>query len=608
MYIYGSSTNNTFDNNLFYGNHPASEPSDANKITSDPLFVSPGSGGLGLDSVDGYMLYADSPAIDAGITITGNGGIDYWANTVPYNGTPDIGAHEWSNDTNDSPPEPNDANETIFADGFEDCFTNWTTGGAYCSTMEVYAGSKSAKFDNTEYVIGSISTSGYTNITVKYAVHTTGMAAGDSFTSEWSDGTSWNNLETISSGFTGWTTREFNITDANAEDNANFELRFKVDNVTTDFAYVDVVEVTGIGEGSDGNDVANGETAVSGTVTGDYIDTQATDDTYESIQERESGGNPNNRYSYLEHKWTIDVLGGDTVTFYVEAYHTSNSENDDFVFAYSTDDSSYTNMVTVTKTSDDDTYQSYALPGSTSGTVYIRVLDTDQTAGNKTKDTIYVDHMYIQSAGAGEPDTTPPTPDAMTWSSTPAATGSTSIEMTATTATDSSGVEYYFECTAGGGNDSNWQDETYYEDTGLTPDTPYSYRVKARDKSANQNETAYSSTLQAYTDASCTQSTIHVESIVCEDVAGSQGNKYGRATVTIYDNCGNPVQNADVDGTFTGDFDESFTNVTTNGSGVAVFDTTTQVKKPSFTFCVDDVTHATLTYDDNDNVETCDTN
>ncbi len=247
VYTFGSSTNNEFDSNIFYGNHPGSEPSDANKITSDPLFVNPGSGGLGLDSVDGYMLYADSPVIDAGIVIDGNnGGFDYWGNTVPYNGTPDIGAHEWSNDTNDAPV---DANETIFADGFEDCFTNWTNGGAYCSTVSVYEGAKSAKFDNTESVTASISTSGYTNITVKYAVDTSDMQSGDSFTSEWYDGTSWNNMETISSGFSTWTEKEFIITDVDAEDNADFQLRFKVDNASSNFTYVDAVELTGIGEG-----------------------------------------------------------------------------------------------------------------------------------------------------------------------------------------------------------------------------------------------------------------------------------------------------------------------------------------------------------------------
>jgi hypothetical protein len=156
---------------------------------------------------------------------------------------------------------------------------------------------------------------------------------------------------------------------------------------------------------SGANDVAGGETSVSGTVGGSYIDTQSSDNSYESIQEIESGGKPSERYSYLEHKWTIEVTGTEPVTFYVEAYHTSNGEGDDFVFAYSINDSDYTDMVTVSKTSDDDTYQSYELSGISGGTVYIRVKDTDQSAGNKALDTIYVDHIYIESVGEVELDT-----------------------------------------------------------------------------------------------------------------------------------------------------------------------------------------------------------
>jgi len=100
------------------------------------------------------------------------------------------------------------------------------------------------------------------------------------------------------------------------------------------------------------------------------------------------------------------------------------------------------------------------------------------------------------------PDTTPPSPDPMTFASLPAATGSSSIEMTATTATDESGVEYYFTCASGGGNDSGWQDETYYEDSGLNPETQYCYTVKARDKSINQNETLASGSECATTSGS----------------------------------------------------------------------------------------------------------
>ena len=145
------------------------------------------------------------------------------------------------------------------------------------------------------------------------------------------------------------------------------------------------------------DDVANADIAVQGSISGSYTDTQFSNDGYEAITEVREG-NPARGYSSLQHKWTINVTGGDTVTFYVEAYQTISSDGDNFVFAYSTDDSAYTDMLTVTKTSDDDTCQSYELPGSLSGTVYIRVVDTDSGRGNQNMDTFYTDHMYIRSA------------------------------------------------------------------------------------------------------------------------------------------------------------------------------------------------------------------
>ncbi len=97
-------------------------------------------------------------------------------------------------------------------------------------------------------------------------------------------------------------------------------------------------------------------------------------------------------------------------------------------------------------------------------------------------------------------DFDPPTPDPVTWSAAPAASGPNSIVMTATTATDPSGVEYFFECTAGGGHSTGWQDSSTFEDTGLQPGTQYSYRVMARDKSLNANETAWSAVASATTE------------------------------------------------------------------------------------------------------------
>ncbi|MCP4114738.1 MAG: hypothetical protein GY737_04910 [Desulfobacteraceae bacterium] len=99
------------------------------------------------------------------------------------------------------------------------------------------------------------------------------------------------------------------------------------------------------------------------------------------------------------------------------------------------------------------------------------------------------------------PDYDPPVPSPMTWATEPHATGPTSIAMTGTTASDPSGVEYFFECTSAGCQDSGWQDSAAYEDTGLEPDTSYSYRVKARDKSPNQNGTDWSPVASATTDS-----------------------------------------------------------------------------------------------------------
>jgi len=107
-------------------------------------------------------------------------------------------------------------------------------------------------------------------------------------------------------------------------------------------------------------------------------------------------------------------------------------------------------------------------------------------------DDVYIDEIVVSGWQEGAPDTTPPSPDPMTWATPPYSTGTGSIAMVATTATDDSGVEYYFDCTSGGGNDSGWQDSTSYEDTGLSPDTQYCYTVQARDKSPAQNATGAS--------------------------------------------------------------------------------------------------------------------
>ncbi len=144
-----------------------------------------------------------------------------------------------------------------------------------------------------------------------------------------------------------------------------------------------------------------------------------------------------------------------------------------------------------------------------------------------------------------------------------------------------------------------------HSDTGLAASTTYYYQVTALDTSAN--ESAPSNEASATTSGACTPSAIHVQGIVASTVNAGQGNKRGRAEVTVADDCGGAVSGADVTGTFTGDFNETIV-AATDGSGIATA-TTNGTKKGSvsFTYCVDTVSHASLPYDSGANVETCKT-
>lgn len=72
----------------------------------------------------------------------------------------------------------------------------------------------------------------------------------------------------------------------------------------------------------------------------------------------------------------------------------------------------------------------------------------------------------------------------------------------------------------------------------------------------------------------------------------------------VNDNCGAPVSDVTVTGTFTGDFSEKVSS-TTGADGKVILTTSSEWKKPNYTFCVDSLDN-TLPYDSDDNVETCD--
>ena len=172
--------------------------------------------------------------------------------------------------------------------------------------------------------------------------------------------------------------------------------------------------------------------------------------------------------------------------------------------------------------------------------------------------------------------------------------------MTATTASDPSAVEYLFACVSGPCHSGGWQASSSYSDTGLTPGTTYTYQVKARDKSANFNETAWSAPASAAT----LTATMHVQGIGLGTVDRGSGYKSGKATVQIVDQSGKAVIGATVTGRFTGSFDE-VVSATTDTRGKALLITTSSSTISHFAFCVQSVTYPALIYDAAANRKTC---
>ena len=113
---------------------------------------------------------------------------------------------------------------------------------------------------------------------------------------------------------------------------------------------------------------------------------------------------------------------------------------------------------------------------------------TVDPANNLSKPLVDLDNTFLQYFG----DIAPPNPDPMEWEVQPAAVGLETIYMRAATAKDDSGVEYYFDCLTDDAFDKGWQDSPVYYQGGYAEGTTYQFRVKARDKSEGQNETAYS--------------------------------------------------------------------------------------------------------------------
>jgi hypothetical protein len=239
--------------------------------------------------------------------------------------------------------------------------------------------------------------------------------------------------------------------------------------------------------------VANADIPGAGTVSGSYAATHTDNGASQSIRERESGGKKRNRYSFLVHTWQASLPVNSMATVHANAW-SGGSSDDSFVFSWSTDNSNYTELFTVSST-DTANEQSLTLPGVVIGPVYIRVEDSDQTPGNRSLDTVFVDHLFIRvESGAGDP---PAAPSVLIATSA----GADQVDLAWTdNATDEAGfkIERSTDGVSFSQVATTGTDVTSYPDNGLNASTTYWYRVSAWNASG---DSAWSNSDSATTDA-----------------------------------------------------------------------------------------------------------
>jgi VCBS repeat-containing protein len=333
---------------------------------------------------------------------------------------------------------------------------------------------------------------------------------------------------------------------------------------------------------------AYSDTSVTNGVTYYYVVTAVDTSSNESGYSNEASATPQGDTTPPAAPTNLSATAGDGV---VDLDWDDNSEPDLASYSVYRDTSSggpYSQIDSGVSAS------SYPDTSVTNGVTYYYVVTAVDVSSNESG--------YSNEANATPQDTTPPA--APTNLSATGGDGVVDLDWDDNSEPDLASYSVYRDTSSGGpyAQIDSGVASSDYSDTSVTNGVTYYYVVTAVDTASN--ESGYSNEASATPDVQAT--TMHVDSIVVEWVSAGGPNRKGQATVVVKDNLGNPVQNATVTGTFTGTLSETQSG-TTGATGTAVIQTRNKTKSPGgLTFCVEAVTHATLSYASGDNVETCD--
>ena len=224
-------------------------------------------------------------------------------------------------------------------------------------------------------------------------------------------------VQTVSSNTTS-------VSDTGLTGSTTYSYRVKARNSAGDSAWTDMAQATTDQAPPFQSLTVGSETTVAGTqLSGNYISTFVADGSVEQLRERESGGRKNSRYSYLDHRWTINAPSG-TATLNVVGYSNSSSDGDRFEISYSAG-SSWTTVCELAVGSPSTCTSTFGVPTSCSPTgactnvdVVIRVTDTNQASGTRALDSVYIDQIELLVENDSGPVTAPAAPTGLSGDNT----------------------------------------------------------------------------------------------------------------------------------------------------------------------------------------------
>jgi hypothetical protein len=391
------------------------------------------------------------------------------------------------------------------------------------------------------------------------------------------DGANWEIIERVGADTTAYTdvdlmpgtTYYYKVKAVNTIGPSEFT---NVASATTDYAPIDQTAI--------------GEVTVEGISIGTLADTETNDVVSQALTEEESGGKPSSRFSLLDHRWSFFVQSSSSLTIFANTWMSLSSDGEGFIFAYSTDDVNYTEMFSVTAIFDDDSYSTFTLPASISGTVYIRIQDTDHTAGNNELDTCYVDHLFIRSETVPEP---PAAPDNLVAT----VISSDQIDLMWR---DNSTNEAAFEIERSHDGlvwlplNNVGSSVVSYSDSGLSPGSTYFYRVRA------VNDFGVSAYSNAASETTANEASMHIGGL--DAFSGYDKNKWFiDIVVTIHYSDHLPVAGATVVGVWVGGASgEGMCSATTEIGQCTISIGNLRSNVDSATFTVIDVIHGADVY------------